>query len=464
MRPYELAFVLACFIQLAVLSFLPEPRWLAWITAAALAGAFILHARSQNLRVDMVGGYFVGAMLMAATIWPMNLGEWSQVALTVLGTALLAGTALFAVLHVPAPSGRFLVGSVTPDWRIFAPQELAARAPAVELWYPVEAGESRQSFSARMRVVLGRFLRTGETGLPQAPIENAPLVKQPAMFPVILCFSGGAGEGVDTIYLINELVSQGFVVATVHYPIALPGLSQEELERRRAELALPFMDLSSASAFTESLAISNARVRNRAGDAASVLNALAALNAGDPGGRFKGRLNIDGAGVFGFSFGGAVAAEARLRDKRFKAAINIDGWHFCEAAEQGVESPYLMIISSDTRMPTADELQAPSPETRFSALLTKREFDQPIAAMARNGGYLLSVNGAKHANLTDAAFRCFLMRRMPLGPIDPNRAFEIMASYAVAFFQTYLLDNRSPLLDSAARAYAEAHLKAWTFD
>lgn len=463
MRPYELAFVLACFIQLAVFTYFPERRWLISISAAALAGAFALHARSQNLRVDLLAAYFVAVMLMAATVSSIALSQRSRTLLAATGATLLGGTAAFAVLHVPAPSGKFLVGSVTPDWRFFAPQDPVSRAPQVELWYPVDAGAApRQLFGALTLAAFKGFLRTGETGLPAPPLNDASLASRPENFPVVLCFSGGAGEGIDTIYLVKELVSQGVVVATVHYPTALRGLSQDEAADREFELAQPFMDMSSDEAFRKSLAISDERVRHRADDASSIVNAVEAINARDPSGRFTGRLDISRVGIFGFSFGGAVAAEAAIRDKRFKAALNIDGAHFAEAAQYGVDAPYLLIMSDETRMPADNEFSpSASPEQRNAAYLNKRDFEQPIAAMARHGGYLLTISGARHLNLTDDAFRCVLFRRMPLGAIDPNRAFRIVANYAVAFFQRYLQNQPSPLLESTAFEFNEAHLQVW---
>lgn len=463
MRPYELAFVLACFMQLAALSYFAERRWFVWVTGAVLAGAFALHARSQNLRIDMLAAYFVAAILMAATVSSITLSQRSRTLLAATGAMLLGGTVIFAVLHVPVPRGKFMVGSVTPDWRFFAPQDPVSRAPQVEFWYPVDTGAApRQSFGASMLAAFKRFLRTGETGLPSPPLNDAPLASRPENFPILLCFSGGAGEGIDTIYLVKELVSQGFVVATVHYPAALFGLSHDDVERREIELARPFMDMSSEDAFHKSLGISDERVRHRADDASSIVDAIKAINAGDPNRRFTGRLDISRIGIFGFSFGGAVAAEAAIRDKRFKAALNIDGAHFAEAVQYGIDAPYMLMLSDETRMP-ADNESSPSasPEQRNAAYLNKRDFEQPIAAMARHGGYLLTISGARHLNLMDDAFRCVLFRRMPLGAIDPNRAYWIVANYAVAFFQRYLQNQSSPLLESTPLEFNEAHLQVW---
>lgn len=332
----------------------------------------------------------------------------------------------------PKVSGPFGYGEAQLDPRLYELKGAEYRAPAVELHYPLTPdGDTRR-------------------------------------FPVILFFSGWPGGGTE-INLVHELTSRGFAVATVRYPSYLTGLSGAQLAERNTDLQRG-LDFPSEEAFRENVAFADRRARDRAADASAILSALIRLKARSSKGVFT-RLDPDHTGIMGFSFGGTIAAQARVQDKRFKAAMNLDGGHFADAVS-GVEPPYLYILSDETRYPSAEEI-APSapPNSRGEALLNKREFDVTIAAMRHIGGMLVTIAGAYHFNLSDGAFQSTLLRRLlagtvmhrpgGLGPIDPKRGYEIVAAYTTAFFESSLMGQRSPLLDGTVAPFPEAPLQTW---
>jgi dienelactone hydrolase len=356
-------------------------------------------------------------------------------------TAAAAGVVglLFYILSLipgyspPKVSGPFGYGVVQLDPRLYELKGAEYRAPVVELHYPVTPeGDTRK-------------------------------------FPIILFFSGWPGGGTE-INLVHELASRGFALATARYPPLLAGLSAAQLGQRNADLQHE-LDFSSEEAFREAVAFADQRARDRAGDASAILDALIRLKARGDNDVFA-RLDPDNTGVIGFSFGGSIAAQARVQDIRFKAAINLDGWHFADAVS-GVKPPYLYILCDQTRYPSVEEI-APSapPNSRGEALLNKREFDETLAAMSHIGGFLVFVAGAHHFNLSDQAFQGSLLRRLltgtvlhrpgGLGPIDPERGYEIVAAYTTAFFESSLKGQRSPLLDGTVAPFPEAPLQTWT--
>lgn len=421
---------------------------LAWVFAVGVASSFFLYAHSQNLRASMLGAYICGAALVAWNVYPIPSGRSVKMLFAVSTAVLLTAVVIASASMSPSLTGPFLVGRFGPEWRLLAPKTPPHRAPAVELWYPVGAEVSHPSKSAKALAAVRQFFLTGETGLPDEALSAAPLAKEGRPFPLLLYFSGGAGEGIDNVYLISELVSHGFVVAAVHYPLVLPGISLEDLERRKADLSAPLLDFSSEDGFNMTVTRLNERARERAEDASSVLSALVALDAAGLSDALGRNLDTSRVGIFGFSFGGAVAAEAKYHDERFAAALNLDGWHFGEAVKHGVQSPYFLIVDDEPSM------------GHYEEILNQREL-QPIGAMERHGGYLLTILGAHHMNFADRAFHSFLLRRMPLGPIAPSRAFRIISSYTLAFFETYLQDRTSRLLDPTTQFFSEADLKIW---
>jgi predicted dienelactone hydrolase len=191
-----------------------------------------------------------------------------------------------------------------------------------------------------------------------------------------------------------------------------------------------------------------------------VLDRLAAMDADESGGPFAHRLDLSMVGLVGFSIGGAVAAEASVNDPRFKAVMNMDGWHFGEVASRGVTQPYLL-MSDDTPLPTPQDLVSPVANVRTQATLTDRDDKSSRANFVRHGGYYMVISGTRHTNFSDAPLRRLRERLVEAGPLDPRRALQIRNAYALEFFNKYLAGQPSPLLDAGEERYREVRLTKW---
>jgi dienelactone hydrolase len=357
------------------------------------------------------------ATLRGPTHW-RALVEASAVAIFVLSGA--GGLVLWPA-STPARRGPYEVASLPLDPARCPPPgravDEAHPAPIVRLWYPASANESR--------------------------------------LPVLLYFSGWPGTAIDNPTLVHALAGRGFAVATVIYPARLPGLAAAIYKRQLAELTRP-MSFVSEAAFHETLRRADERVRARGQDAVRVLDMLARLGACDPANPLARRLDTDRAGIFGFSLGGAVAAEASRLDRRFKAVINLDGWHFADAAEYGVDRPYLW-MNDDTPLPTPADLAARDPGRRYTARLNQRDHDSAMASIRRHGGIVMTVAGTKHADFADQSGQS-LRRLADLRLIAPRRARQIVEDYAIAFFEATLAGQPAAILAGDSAAYPEVHL------
>jgi dienelactone hydrolase len=313
-----------------------------------------------------------------------------------------------------------------------------------------------------------------------------------AGFPVLLYFSSWSGTTIDNRLLIEDLASRGFVVAAIRYPARTPGLGDEEFRRLQSALEQP-MDLSSEDAFQAFMQHADARVRTRAEDASQVLDALTHLAQGTsplspthtsaepatdslpspPTTDWTQRLNLEHVGIFGFSLGGAVAAQAAWRDQRFQAVINIDGWHFADAAISGVKAPYLL-ISDGSPLPTATDLVARDPQRRYSSQLTDKDYRNSLSNLQRNGGFYLTINNTHHESLTDAAIQ--MPVRVLRRPFNPGRGLQVLHAYVDAFFDATLQadsqtkpgiaepvaqDRKANLFDPGNTQFPEARLRVW---
>jgi len=333
---------------------------------------------------------------------------------------LMVGAALCAFLlnspRLPLPSGRYEIGR--QSLALSARQGTAA-TPIVELWFPIGAEGVR---------------------------------------PILLYFPSWTGTEIEDVFLVSDLVSNGFIVATVRYPTA------DEIAKAGSALRgepVGAMDFSSEQAFEHTLALGDAKVRARARDASDVLDRLKDLNVQQ--GFFAGRLDLDRVGIWGFSLGGAAAAQAGRIDRRIKAVVNLDGWLFAEAAVHGVQQPYLL-VSDASPLPQPAELTSANPVVRYTAVLDQGDYDRQTAGLKRHGGYLLTIDGTTHVNFTDAPARSRFRRLTGGGTLDATRALTIVAAYLRGFFETQLLAEPSPLFGKAPPPFPEAHLEVWPGD
>jgi dienelactone hydrolase len=324
-------------------------------------------------------------------------------------------------------------------------------APGVQLWYPVDP---MTAGSASRQPLAGWLPRRSDPIMPAAAPAGAP-----ARFPIILYFSGWSGTRLENAIAVRDLASHGFVVVTVLYPARHPGASDAAYRLQIQYLERP-MDFSSTAALQQTIKEAANRVRARARDSKNILDALTRLDEYDAGGLFTHRLRFDRAGIFGFSFGGAVAAQAAWLDPRFKAAVNLDGWHFAEGADQGVDKPYLL-MSDDTPLPTAADLASADPVTRAIALLSDQDYRHSMEHLQQRGGFYVTISGTTHVNFADAALRSRIRRVTGAGSIAPVRAVEIIGAYLREFFGKYLLDQDSDLFSTGARRFPESRIHIW---
>ncbi len=203
---------------------------------------------------------------------------------------------------------------------------------------------------------------------PETPGRHPLLVYQPS-------WGGQAGEN---SHLAAALAQAGFTVVAVDYATAQPPQFASYIQR----MQLP-LDLSSAAALRRTTVEGDWRAVVLATDSSVVLDLLPEAE------------QAPSAGILGWSFGGAVAAEACRQDSRFKACLNMDGWMFGPAADDPSRQPYL-VLSGD-----------PFPDLPHTATTPAAEMDERDAARLRArfatvGGSYAELPGMAHEGFSDA--------------------------------------------------------------
>jgi dienelactone hydrolase len=324
-------------------------------------------------------------------------------------------------------SGPFGMDSKTLPLAIVSPQASSIDAdvgrpwPDVRIWYPKTIGAARSSMP----------------------------------FPIVIYFPSWNGTAIDNPDLVREIVSRGYVVATVTYPAMHEGLSPAQWQRQRKALERP-MDFSSEAAFKETVAEATRRVMLRSVDASRLIDQLERMNSS---GSWSGYLDLGRIGIVGYSLGGAVAAECAATDPRVGAAVNIDGWHFGRAAADGVPRPYLL-ISDDTPVPTEKDLKAADPVWRYASMLSRSDYDESMLHLRSFGGIYLVISGSGHDSFNQAARPT--LRELLSGRAEHKRRILRAVNFFVGDFLDSVFKHRSlDWLAAGPAKFPAARLQQW---
>ncbi len=353
----------------------------------------------------------------------------------VLFAFVAGGLMTHALFQLPAPTGRFPVGTIS--FTLHRPIELGETSAGrfiVQLWYPALASNDRAPYGTGVggpkAWLYHHFVRThSATGAPPAFRNSSVLMYVPAW----------GGQRTENTALAEELASHGYIVA------AFDDVTRDSPVLDR--LAGAF-EVGSERAYHASLARAHRRLAYEAQRASRVLDYLAKLNAGDPQGRFTGRFDLRHVGILGYSFGGAVALETCRRDSRFSAAMNMDGLLFGAADDYDGRIPYF-VVSDTNPAPTPAELASNDPAVRYTSELIVGDATGQRAAL-RHGGYELQVAGTSHASFDDAPLYAPL-QRFRAGWSNPPRITAALRQYTRAFFDQALHGTPSPWLAAGTR-------------
>jgi hypothetical protein len=331
------------------------------------------------------------------------------------------------------------------------PERAARRLPSRQMGR--SAGEGPRPFR-------GQRLDSVRThAIPDAPLSPA----QPS-FPVLIFSTAYGRVPTDYTVLAEDLASHGYVVAGIANTYSAPVVvfPDGRVVRRAREAALPETWPEAEKTAAGKL------VMVWTEDVIFVMNQLESMNS-EPGGKFFGRLDLARLGLFGHGFGGAAAAEVCSRDSRCQAVVDIDGAVFGDVARVGLKQPLMFVLS---------ERVTPSPLARLMLRVRRRQAEAELAreiegqeveirdldsaSRGAQATYKVTVRGARRFNFSDSAvlFSPTVKVAGALGSIDGARGLRITGDYVRAFFDQYLKNAPSPLLDGAAPEYPEVSFKS----
>jgi dienelactone hydrolase len=369
--------------------------------------------------------------------------------LGVLGAGVLPGALWLehgTEITLPAPTGPFAVGRAIYDWTddakpdTLAPVAGTKRELLVWIWYPSAAGQAvamDDYVPAQMRAAAGpaggllRLLTRDLSKVHGHSIRNAEMSPQQRSYPVAIMRAGASAGVWNYSTLAEDLASHGYVVVGFDapyrtYAVVFP---DGRVVRRTPE---DNPELCEGEAPAQQDRCVSKVLTAWTADIAWVLDRLERLNTSDSSGRFTGRLDMTRVGVFGHSFGGAIAARFCHDDSRCKAGIDVDGRPFGRVMREGLHQPFLFVLS--------DHIHSSDPEARQVLADIQSIYDR----LPADGRLRVVIRGADHFLFSDdGALRkshivLRALRMLGIVGIDGRRQLAVTAYCVRSFFDWYL--------------------------
>lgn len=466
MRELELSLILVNLIVIVWGAAAQRPTRLSRVAfPALLIVAGIFQVTIEGYRWQMLPAYF--SLLVTATLSARRDAKIGWVGLAGVVAALVMSslaTVVYPVFELPRPSGHYTIGTVSyhlidkERTEVFGAKPGGPRELMIQLWYPGVARPSDRPERYRgpevtmAKFAYFKFVKTHT-------FRNIPVANSSAAFPIILFSPSWHGLRDQEMTIVEDLVSHGFVVVGVDHPYG-SGVVVFPDGRKIWARAVNFMDTSSEATTRKSLLTADQEVRIRASDLVFVVSQLKQINQNDTLGRLTGRLDLARVGVFGYSFGGAVAVEACWLDSQLRSALDLDGALFGESAKVGIAQPFLMMTDS-AGPPSQVELASGRPSKRRWAQFLAEQSRMVDDDFRHHGGYLAEIAGIAHANFSDDSLVSPIRWLSGGGSIDPNRAIDIVRGMTLALFQSTLEGGEARLITEEAARFPEIRLKVY---
>ncbi|MEO6846069.1 MAG: dienelactone hydrolase family protein [Chthoniobacterales bacterium] len=417
-------------------------RPLALLLLILPAALVAIHSLVGGLRSSMIPVYLVtaflgllgliGAFSQNASMPPsfMKLGTLCILCLLAMGVFLAWW---YPIFELPRPPGSYPIGSRIFELDRVGQEKQLMRALTVQIWYPAtkDAEGKRMPYLSSGESWGFGFFSSFRMARTHA-YTNARISKVMKKWPVIIYSPPWEGGTFQNTMLFESLASEGFIVVAVELPVT--------------SATLPPLDFGTEESIRQFQIAAHHELEARTSDVLRVFSALRGLNAGTlDSGMFKSRLNLQEVGVMGYSFGGAVSAEALTREPRLRAGVNFDGALFGNAAQQGAKQPFLFVTDTDPT-PSNRDLHSSDPAMRRNAEFYWQSLKQMNDWLDTHGGWLIQIQGAHHTTYCDISLYAYRGKFNEAKRKKATNILEKINSCTLAFFDQTLRGNSPPLM------------------
>ncbi len=350
-------------------------------------------------------------------------------AVVLLLLSALLSAYLFPIFNLPEQIGPYTVGSTSItliDSSNFQNTEADLNFPkklTIKIFYPSDINpyDNETGYQNYLSVFSGNisvpgipnflfgYLKYVKTHI----IKDAGISKIKKNFPVIFFTPGISAHGFHKIYLIRNLVCQGYCVIA---PDEMNSNNQAKMKTLN----------------------NNEMVQQKVYETEFILNQLSKIN-NEPGNKFYKKLDLNNSAAIGYSSGGAATIKALSEDKRFKAGIDLDGIIIPDKGNINLTQPLMFVFTNNTFIGKSN-----------SPAKLQKEFENFYQRL-QGDSYKLILLGASKYSFTDLP----LYSPIFSSEIGTDRAHRIINDYVLSFFNKYLKDIGSNLLNAPSPDYYE---------
>ncbi len=410
-------------------------------------------------------------------LWPLFLGILGLIALsifqldkkwrfTILGLSIFFSVVSLAagyLFPVPKPfpiTGSYEVGTReiylvdTQRVEIYGKDPNAPRELMVQIWYPAAPEKDDKHASWMPSIQSAAPAIADKLNLPSFVLNHLKYVKANAFweappasaeepFPVLIFSHGWEGFKEQNIYQVEELASHGYVVVGINHTYgAIHTLFPDGREVPVNQEALP--EGVSDDVYDQA---SDTLSRQWSDDIDLILDELTALNHNKEAWIPAGSLDLEKVGVFGHSTGGGAAVRFCLSDVRCQALLGMDVW--AEPAQTVIQE---LVLRKPTLLMNSETWISENEPDRNGDLLDL------LAEKSEQIVIEITIDGTRHYDFSSLPMLSPLSATLGLkGPIDGTLVLEIINAESVAFFDRYLLGDKSINLEGISQRYPEVH-------
>jgi predicted esterase len=380
--------------------------------------------------------------------------------------------------QIPSPSGPYGIGRIGLYWtdtsRADDYDSKRKRQLMVYFWYPAakspEAkgqylpGAAQMDAQPEIHKLMSRDFGDAWPGIISGEIsshaiDHAPIAHSLNPFPVVTFSHGLGGTGFQYTALIENLVSHGYVVASIEHTYTANAVWFPD----GRVVTLHDDSLPAGLSQSERLKWTTNRVsmgiNEGAADVRFVIDRLTQLNQAKHQFPLAGAIDLQRLAAMGHSAGAEFAARACQQDSRIRACVDLDGAMVPVAALPLYDDDRTM------RQPLLF-LEAYHPENRMGGtpdqIADYKKIRQQQLQELRPGSYevVLHSPDIAHPSFSDVPLLFHGQDGFPETPIVLHN-LDLITQFIRAFLDKTLLDEKQPLFDGRTSPVPEAVVTAY---